>query len=432
MPSSPSDPTSSGSSGSTTADDRAAPRWHLVGPGLVVAATGVGGADLVATLLAGSRYGYALLWTAVLGCVLKVVLVEGAGRWSLATRSTIYEGWSSLGRWTHWYFGPYIVVWGFVYGAAAMAGTGLALYSLLGGLSVAWWGVVSGLLGAGLVLLGRYSVFEKVCSVLVLLMFVSMVGAAALTVPNLPDMAGGLVPVVPDGGLVYVLGVAGGVGGTITLAAYGYWLREKGWDSPRHMRVMRIDNAMAYAITGVFVVSTLIVGAELLYSAGIAVSSGDQGLLDLSDVLADRYGSAAGTVFLVGFWAAAMSSLVGVWNGVSLMFADFVGHVSGGDPDEPRYRLGGRWYTAYVLWLTLPPVPMLFLGEPVYLILAYGVLGAFFMPFLSVTLLWLLNTDRVPREWRNKPPSNVALVVCTVVFAWLAATQVYDAVSGVL
>ena len=63
--------------------------------------------------------------------------------------------------------------------------------------------------------------------------------------------------------------------------------------------------------------------------------------------------------------------------------------------------------------------------------LAYGVLGAFFMPFLSVTLLWLLNTDRVPREWRNKPPSNVALVVCTVVFAWLAATQVLDAVAGV-
>ena len=29
---------------------------------------------------------------------------------------------------------------------------------------------------------------------------------------------------------------------------------------------------------------------------------------------------------LVGFWSAAMSSLVGVWNGVSLMFADFVGH----------------------------------------------------------------------------------------------------------
>jgi putative spermidine/putrescine transport system permease protein len=34
-----------------------------------------------------------------------------------------------------------------------------------------------------------------------------------------------------------------------------------------------------------------------------------------------------GKLFLIGFWAAAMSSLVGVWNGVSLMFADFMGTV---------------------------------------------------------------------------------------------------------
>ena len=102
------------------------PRWKLIGPGLVVAATGVGAADLVATLVAGSKYGYALLWCAVLGCLMKIVLVEGAGRWSLATGKTIYEGWASLGAWTSWYFGPYIVIWGFVYGAAAMAGTGLA------------------------------------------------------------------------------------------------------------------------------------------------------------------------------------------------------------------------------------------------------------------------------------------------------------------
>lgn len=108
----------------------AAPRWKLIGPGLVVAATGVGAADLVATLVAGSKYGYALLWCAVLGCLMKIVLVEGAGRYSLATGRTIFEGWSSLGRWTQVYFGPYIVIWGFVYGAAAMAGTGLALYAL--------------------------------------------------------------------------------------------------------------------------------------------------------------------------------------------------------------------------------------------------------------------------------------------------------------
>ena len=196
------------------------------------------------------------------------------------------------------------------------------------------------------------------------------------------------------------------------------------------MRVMRIDNAVAYAVTGLFVIATLVVGAELLYSAGIAVSTGDQGLLDLSDVLADRYGRVAGTVFLVGFWAAAMSSLVGVWNGVSLMFADFVGQVRGLDADDPGRRAGGTWYRAYILWLTFPPMVMLFLGQPVWLILAYGVLGAFFMPFLAVTLLWLLNTDRTPQEWRNKLHSNAAMVLCALAFLALCVNEVRKAVSG--
>jgi hypothetical protein len=71
--------------------------WKLVGPGIVVAATGVGAGDLVATLIAGSEYAYALLWAVVLGVVVKIALAEAVGRWHLATGSTIFAGWRSLG-----------------------------------------------------------------------------------------------------------------------------------------------------------------------------------------------------------------------------------------------------------------------------------------------------------------------------------------------
>ena len=103
------------------------PKWRVIGPGLVVAATGVGAADLVATLIAGQKFGYTLLWCVVVGCLMKIVLVEGAGRYSLATGRTIFEGWRSLGRWTTWYFGPYILLWGFVYGATAMSSAAMPL-----------------------------------------------------------------------------------------------------------------------------------------------------------------------------------------------------------------------------------------------------------------------------------------------------------------
>ncbi|GAB3647213.1 Nramp family divalent metal transporter [Corynebacterium nasicanis] len=407
----------------TTAPSPETRKWSVVGPGLVAAATGVGSGDLVATLIAGQRYGYALLWACIAGTVMKIILVEGVGRYTLATGNTIFHGWTSLGRWTTWYFAPYIVIWGFVYGAAAMSASGMALAALFPGTPLLLWAVLSGLIGFGLTWLGQYKFFEKVIAVLVALMFLTVVGIATLSLRNLPEILTGLIPTLPEGSFVYVLSLAGGVGGTITLAAYGYWLNEKGWASPPWMKVMRLDNAVAYVVTGIFVVAMLIVGGDLLYSANIAVSSGDRGLVDLADVLNDRYGQGMASVFLVGFWAAAISSVLGVWNGVSMMFADFVGHLRKLPKDHPDTRAGGKYYRWYVLWLTFPPMLLLFLGRPTALVIAYGVLGAFFMPFLGLTLLLLLNTSRTPREWRNGWLVNTLMAIISAAFVFICVSE---------
>lgn len=89
------------SGGSPAADEgQQKARRTLVGPGLVAAATGVGAADMVATMIAGQRYGFALLWAVILGTFMKIVLVEGVGRYSLATGNTIFHDWRELGPWT--------------------------------------------------------------------------------------------------------------------------------------------------------------------------------------------------------------------------------------------------------------------------------------------------------------------------------------------
>lgn len=51
--------------------------------------------------------------------------------------------------------------------------------------------------------------------------------------------------------------------------------------------------------------------------------------------------------------------------------------------------------------------------------------------FLSVTLLWILNTDRVPREWSNKASSNVLMVLCALAFFALAVNEIVKAVRAV-
>lgn len=417
----------------TDVDGLEKPKWRLVGPGLLAAATGVGAGDLVATLIAGSRYGYALLWAAVIGCVLKIILVEGVGRWYLATGKTIFQGWRTLGAWTTWYFGPYIIIWGFVYGATAMSSTALPLQALFPAIPLNVFAIASGLIGLALVWFGRYGLFEKIMTVMVGIMFVSVVGSAVLALPNIPSILTGLVPTLPGGSVFYVLGLAGGVGGTITLAAYGYWLREKGWNKPKWMKVMRVDNSVAYTMTGIFVVCMLILGAELLYSANISLQSGDRGLLDMGAVLEDRYGVVWAKVFLIGFWASSFSSLLGVWHGVSLMFADFWANFRKkaddlSDDDAPGSH--SKPARAYMLWLTIPPMLLLLLGRPFFLILLYGVLGSLFMPFLAITLLVLLNSTRLAKEWRNRWLSNVFLAITTVVFLVLGVNELVKAATG--
>lgn len=193
---------------------------------------------------------------------------------------------------------------------------------------------------------------------------------------------------------------------------------------------MRIDNSVAYVISGIFVISMLIVGAELLYSAQIAITDGDEGLVELSGVLQERYGSVMRYVFLLGFWASSFSSVLGVWNGVSLMFADFWGNLRGLPEDHPGRGNGGRYYRGYILWLTFPPMLLLLLGEPVQVIIAYGVLGSLFMPFLALTLLFLLNSRHVPKRWRNGWVLNVILVGIAVLFIVLGIQQLIGAITG--
>jgi len=213
------------------------------------------------------------------------------------------------------------------------------------------------------------------------------------------------------------------VGGTITMASYGYWVNAKGWRTPAWMGVMRLDNRVAYIVTGMFVISMLIIGAELLYASQIALSTGDRGLLDLDRVLEERFGSTMSTLFLVGFFATAVSSVLGVWQGVSMLFADFVRGIKGetgsreGLEKTPAFRF-------YLFWLTIPPMVLLFLGRPFLLVIIYGALGAFFMPFLALTLIWLLNSKRVPKEWRSGWLSNGLLGISALLFIVLCITEV--------
>ncbi|CAM5383491.1 hypothetical protein SVIOM342S_09505 [Streptomyces violaceorubidus] len=150
------------------------------------------------------------------------ILAEACGRWHLATGRTLFDGWASIGSWTTWFFAIYAVIWGFVYGAAAMSSSALPLQALFPDvMGLEWWGIACGLVGLVFVWFNKYNVFEKVMTVLVGVMFVVTVYLAIRVTPHLGDAFAGLLPVLPDekDSVLNTLGLIGGVGGTITRGA---------------------------------------------------------------------------------------------------------------------------------------------------------------------------------------------------------------------
>ncbi|MCP3740484.1 Nramp family divalent metal transporter [Rossellomorea sp. BNER] len=397
-----------------------------VGPGIVVAATGVGTADLITSIVIGTSFGTTFVWAIIVGAILKYFLNEGVGRWYLATGKTMLDGWHSMGKWATGYFGVYSVIWGFVYGAAAASTSAMAMHAMFPIMPLWAWAIIHSIVGFLLVWTGRYLLFERVMTVLIGIMFITIIGTAFLFLPSIGDFAYGFVPRIPDGSFMLMLGLIGGVGGTITMASYGYWLSEKGWSGKGWIATMRTDGKVAYTLTAIFTLAGLIIGAQFLAGTGVSIRD-DEGLITLAEMLGAEFGTPMRWLFLIAFWSAAYSSLLGVWNGVPYLFADFVKTVrkkkkEGKQPvseTEPAYR-------AYLAWLTFPPMILFYFGKPVELIIIYGALGALFMPFLAISLLVLLNSKQVSLDFRNKWAPNLVFISCLIMFSYLGITKLID------
>ena len=194
--------------------------------------------------------------------------------------------------------------------------------------------------------------------------------------------------------------------------------------------MMRTDLGVGYIATGIFMVAMLVIGAELLFASGTSIED-EGGLVELSNPIAERFGPVASWLFLVGFWAAATSSITGAWNGGAYLFGDLVRTIRRSPEEEGEEYLSERgfFFRAFLVWITFPPMLLFTFDEPVTIVIIYASLGALFMPFLAITLLWLLNL-RVPREFRSGLLSNLILGAALLLFIYVATQEIIGAIGG--
>ena len=392
-----------------------------IGPGLVIAATGLGAGDLIAASVAGARFGTTILWAAVVGAIMKYAMNEGLTRWQLATGSTLLEGWvQRLPKFISLYFFIYLLLWSFIVAGALIAGTGLAAHALYPELSVELWGILHSLLALALVIIGRYSLLERLMKFFMGLMLLVVITCAILVAPGISGILSGLlIPSIPDGSVLFIFSVIGGVGGSVTLLCYGYWIRERDWTRREDLPRTRYDLVIAYALTGLFGIAIIIVAAGVEPE----VITGPEMALGIAGKLEEIVGPFGKWCFLIGFWSAVFSSMLGVWQGVPYLFADFVQQYTW-QPDKPMaVNTGSKAYRGYLFYLALPPMLLLLIGKPVWLIITYAVAGAFFMPLLALLLLLMNNRSAWLGDLKNGWFTNLLLLLSVLVFGLLTYTE---------
>jgi Mn2+/Fe2+ NRAMP family transporter len=287
------------------------------------------------------------------------------------------------------------------------------------------FGILASVVGMALVYKGGYPLFEKVMSVCIGVMFVTVVITAALLWPGTDEVLRGLfVPVIPDfagDGRTWTVALIGGVGGTVTVLCYGYWIREEGRSGIAYLRTCRIDLGVAYAMTAVFGVAMIIIGNNIVIEGGGATL-----IVSLSQQLEGPLGPLGKWMFLVGAAGAVFSSLLGVWQATPYIFADvwtLLGRRRTTEENlEKAHRVDttSRPYRSYLFAIGI--IPMLGLVVSFQEIQKlYAVIGAAFIPLITLGLL-IMNSraDWVGEAFKNRRKTDMVLLIVLGFFAWLA------------
>lgn len=443
----------------------------IIGPGILVAATGVGGGDIATGAFSGSMLGTAILWAAVLGAAMKFVLTEGLARWQLATGDTLLEGCvQHFGRGVQFLFLAYLLLWSLFVGSALMSSCGVAAHAIFPWVlpePITWnartdepptatdtrsaadpqssrnpavsnvppppvivsgkifFGLVHSVLAVVLVLWGGYRLFEKIMSACIAVMFVTVIVTALIVRPDWGTVASGIfVPYLPqhEEGVQWTIALIGGVGGTLTVICYGYWIREEGREGTDQLAICRIDLATGYMMTAMFGVGMIVIGSRIHVD-----QTGGDVIVQLANRLHDdlgRLGTTAKWAFLVGAWGAVFSSLLGVWQSVPYIFTDFWNlarnkrTATGKIPVDPK----SLPYRAYLFCLATIPAVGLWISF-VRVQKYYAILGAAFVPMLALALLILNGRAKwVGSRHRNSLLTSAVLVFTLLFFlaaAWI-------------
>lgn len=371
----------------------------------VISAAFIGPGSVTACAIAGSTYGLQLLWVLTFATLGTVWLQEAAARITIATGQDLgqvivqtYTG--QRGRAIAW------ALFGAIFSgcAAYQAGNILGAVSglaLLTGLPVPTLTVGVGLVCAVLLWIGSTQNLANFLGLIVFAMggaFVYVAFGAPVSSVSLTKAL--VVPAIPSGSLLLINGLIG-----TTIVPYNLFFGSS-IVSGQSLGEMRLGIWVAVVLGGIISVVLLLAG--LLIPNGFSYPH-------MAQVLSDRLGSWAGSLFAFGLFAAGFASSLTAPLAAAITAQSLLGVRS----NSAAYR--SIWIAVLATGLTFGLLNV----TPIPVIVAVQAINGILLPFVTVFLFVAVNNRDLMSTYRNSMAQNLAMGFVVLMTAVLGGWNVW-------
>jgi len=382
------------------------------GPGIFAIGYTIGTGSVTSMIVAGSKFNMQLLWVLLLSCLFSGVLMFTYGNYALITGETALYGFKK-----HFKYGKILAVliilgitfgqWNSLMGILGISSNiifeilalnfdGLKAFEYETVLITAIVIIVTFYL---LMLVGKYTFFEKILIIFVTLMGFSFILSLFFVQPLPVDVLKGIIPTIPDipGGKMLVAAFVGTTMASATFLSRPLFVKGKGW-TIKNLKQQKSDSITAAIL--IFVISGVImaVAAGALFYQGKEVTH----VLDMANTLEPVAGKWAVTIFFFGALSAGLSSIFPCLLIAPLLIADYQSGIL--DTNSRQFRI----ITAIACLVAL--IGPAFGANPIEVQILSQVFNVFVLPIVILGIILMVNSKKIMKGYVTNLGVNIGLL----------------------
>jgi Mn2+/Fe2+ NRAMP family transporter len=400
------------------------------GPGIFAIGYTIGTGSVTSMIVAGSTYGMQLLWVLLISCIFSGLLMFVYGNYALITGETALYGFKkhikggkliailiiigiSFGQWNS-LMGILGISANMLFEIFAMNFEGIRPYEyeVILGIAILVIGVFYGLM-----LVGKYTFFEKILVIFVTFMGMSFIVSLFFVQPLPMEVVKGLIPSIPDvpGGKMMVAAFVGTTMAAATFLSRPLFVKGKGW-TIKNLDQQKKDSITAAVLVFIISGSVMAVASGALFHTGQPVTK----VLDMANTLEPVAGNLAVTIFFFGTLSAGLSSIFPCLLIAPLLIADY----QSGKLDTNSKQFRVITFIACLVALIVP----IFGANPIEMQILSQVFNVFVLPLVVLAIILIVNNKKVMKGYKTSLAVNLGLFAAL----FFSCVISYNGVLGIM